>query len=50
MKAILPYMGNRRSLKIKECISIFENKTRRNYTERKSYSRGATIVWARDGA
>lgn len=47
MKLVLPLMGNRRSEKIKECIDCFESKRNhvKKYKERKSYSRGACIVW-----
>lgn len=47
MKKLLPLMGERRSIKINECIYNYECKRDhvKNYKERKSYSRGACIVW-----
>lgn len=47
MKLVLPVMGKRRSEKIKECILNFETKRShvKQYKERKSYSRGASVVW-----
>ena len=47
MRKLLPYMGKRRTEKIKECILCFESKLNhvKKYKERKSYSRGACIVW-----
>lgn len=48
MKSIYKYMGDRRKKKITDCLRAFENKPKyvKKYKERKSYSRGAEIVWA----
>lgn len=45
MMTLWSLMGKRRKKKIEDCISIWKNKKKKPYKERKSYSRGAEIVW-----
>ena len=47
MLTLYSLMGERRKAKIKEIVSMWTTKLDRNYPERRSYSRGAKIVWER---
>ena len=47
MQKLLPHMGERRSNKIKEILDARASRPRSPYPERKSYSRGAKIIWSR---
>lgn len=49
MMTLWAIMGSRRKSKIEECISVWKNKKKTSYPERKSYSRGANVVWVFGG-
>jgi hypothetical protein len=46
MRDLLPHMGERRSAKILEILAADTDRPRSPYPERKSYSRGASVVWS----
>jgi hypothetical protein len=46
MRSLLPHMGERRSRKITEILEAAVSRPRSPYPIRKSYSRGAAIVWS----
>jgi hypothetical protein len=45
MQTLYPLMHTRRQLKIRSLIETWKNKPTTNYSERKTYSRGAMIAW-----
>lgn len=46
MRNVMPFMGERRFQKISEILWADASRPTSPYPERKSYSRGATIVWS----
>ena len=47
MMTLYPLMGERRQKRIEELLTLWKE-AKKNYPERTSYSRGATIVWSRE--
>lgn len=45
MMTLYVLMGDRRQEKIRDCIHSWLERPARNYPERKSYSRGANVIW-----
>ena len=48
MKKLLPHMGERRTRKIQEILDAEARCPPSPYPERKSYSRGAKIIWSKE--
>lgn len=48
MMTLYVLMGERRRQRICDCLNEWKNKVTRTYAERKSYTRGAKIVWSKE--
>lgn len=48
MMTLYTLLGERRQMKVREIIEAFKTRPHSPYPERKSYSRGATIVWSKE--